>query len=138
MSVRVRAQGQLVLDTGGLFAWASGDRTTREIILRAVQLPLIIVVPTVVIARAIRGGARDAPIDRVLKQVTRLAPATLALARQAAVPLGTTATTDVADALVVAEALQMLPAAILTSDPTDIRHLLLADPAHPQVRVRAM
>src|SRR4051794_34633958 len=125
MSQLVAGRGRLILDTGGLFAWATGNDAVRAAILRAVREPLILVVPAVVIAQAIRGGARDAPINRVLKQVDQLAPATPALARQAGVLLGATATTDVVDALVVAEALRVLPASILTSDPNDIRRLLL-------------
>ncbi|HEX5501850.1 MAG TPA: hypothetical protein VFW96_04475 [Thermomicrobiales bacterium] len=127
--------GRLVLDTGGLLAWVHGDAFARAMILAAGRHAALVVVPAIVIAQAIRGGPADAPVNRVLKQVDAFPPVTVRLARQAGVLLGATRTTDVADALVVAEALRLLPAVILTSDPGDIRRLVQSDSAHPRVRV---
>lgn len=129
------ARGRLVLDTGGLLAWAYGNARAREIILEAGRREAIVIVPTVVIAQAIRGGPADAPINLVLKRVGEFAPITPSLARQAGALLGATRTTDVVDALVVAEALRLLPSLILTSDPNDIRPLVGSDPGHPRVQV---
>ena len=64
----------------------------------------------------------------VLKGIHDYGAMTPLLARQAGVLLGKTRTTDVVDALVVAEALRLLPALILTSDPRDIRILVESDP----------
>lgn len=127
--------GRLILDTGGLLAWAIGRQRAREAVLRAVRRGMPIVVPTVVIAQAIRGGPRDAPINQALKQIQHLPVMTPLLARQAGVLLGVTATTDVVDAVVVAEALRQLPATILTSDPDDIRRLTMSTSEHARVQI---
>jgi hypothetical protein len=129
------ARGRLILDAGGLIAWAAGQPAARAVIRHAARQKMTIVVPTVVIAQVIRGGPRDAPINQALKQVHQLASVTPLLARQAGVLLGATSTTDVVDALVVAEALRSLPAVILTSDPGDIRRLAMSDKAHARVQV---
>jgi hypothetical protein len=132
------AGGRLVLDTGGLLAWAAGDVLARGIILYAARQRTPVVVPTVVIAQAIRGGPRDAPINQALKQVDQFTNVTPLLARQAGTLLGATATTDVVDALVAAEALRLLPTTILTSDPGDMRRLLMEDRAHGRVQIIAV
>ncbi len=129
------AGGRLLLDAGGLLAWAHGDPFTRGMILRAGQQQALVVVPVVVVAQVIRGGPSDARVNRILKGVEEFTPVTLALARQAGALLAATGTTDVVDALVVVEALRLLPAAILTSDPGDLRLLLQRDPSHARVRI---
>lgn len=130
--------GRLVLDTGGVLAWAHGDTFARALILQAAQRKILVVVPTIVIAQLIRGGPADAPVNHALKQVGEFSLVTPALARQAGVLLGATRTTDVVDAVVAAEALRALPAVILTSDPKDIRLLVQQDPAHGRVQVVAV
>jgi hypothetical protein len=127
--------GCLILDTGGLLSWAAGRQSAREAILRAAQQERPIIVPSVVLAQALRGGQRDAPVNRVLKAIQFVPAATAALARQAGILLGATATTDVVDALIVAEALNSLPAIILTSDPDDIRRLAMSAPEHARVQI---
>jgi hypothetical protein len=127
--------GRVILDTGGVLAWASGDSVVRQIITLAVGNAIPVVVPIPVIAQLVRGGPRDAPVNLVLKSIRDHGAMTPLLARQAGVLLGRTSTTDVVDALVVAEALRLLPTLILTSDPRGIRLLVQSDPAHPRVRV---
>lgn len=131
-------RGRLILDTGGVLAWAYGDELARLAIARATQNSAPIVIPVPVIAQLIRGGRADAPINRVLKGIRDFGMMTPLLARQAGVLLGRTATTDVVDALVVAEALRATPAIILTSDPGDIRVLVQSDPGHPRVQIIAV
>jgi hypothetical protein len=130
--------GRVILDAGALFAWARGDDFVRAMIQQADERKALVVLPVVVIAQAIRGGRADAPIDRVMKQVSKFAPVTIPLARQAGILLGATGATDVVDALVAAEALASLPSLILTSDPRDIRQLIQNDPAHSRVQVVAV
>ena len=127
--------GRLILDTGGLLAWAQGDAKARGVIQDAARRRLLIVVPAVVIAQAIRGGSRDAAVNWALNRIDKQLPVTPALARQAGALLGVTGATDVVDAIVVAEALRVLPAAILTSDPRDLHVLVAADPARGRVRI---
>lgn len=128
-------RGRLILDTGGLLAWAYGDDFVRAAILEARQRSVLVVVPVVVVAQAIRGGPTDAAVNQALKQVGQFSPVTLSLARQAGALLASTATTDVVDALVAAEALRLLPSIILTSDPGDLRRLVQSHPDHARVQV---
>jgi hypothetical protein len=62
----------------------------------------------------------------------------LVLARQVGALLRMSATTDVVDAAVAVVALAALPATILTSDPGDMRLLVMDDPAHPRVQIVAV
>ena len=128
-------RGRLILDTDSLHAWADGDDFVRAAILEARQRSVLVVVPVVVVAQAIRGGPTDAPVNQALKQVGQFSPVTLSLARQAGALLATTATTDVVDALVAAEALRLLPSIILTSDPGDVRRLVQSHPDRARVQV---
>ena len=130
--------GRLVLDTGGVIAWADGDDFVRLIIARALRNAVPLVVPLPVIAQLIRGGPADAPINLVLKGVQDFGSMTPLLARQAGVLLGRTRTTDVVDAVVAAEALRVLPTMLLTSDPGDLRLLVQSDPNHPRVQIIAV
>lgn len=127
--------GRLILDTGGLLAWSHGDARAREFVQEAVRRRIVVVVSAAVIAQAIRGGARDAPINWALRRIGEQLPVTPELARHAGALLGATGTTDVVDAIVVAEACRVLPATILTSDPRDIHPLVAVDPACGRVRV---
>lgn len=127
--------GRLILDTGGLLAWAYGNTLARAVIRSADRQIVFVIVPVVIVAQAIRGGAADAPVNIVLKRVGEFAPITLDLARQAGALLAATKTTDVVDALVAAEALRLLPSTILTSDPGDLRRLIQSHPDHARVRV---
>jgi hypothetical protein len=130
----IRQARCLILDTGGVFAWAFGNPIARIITLRAVQSNIPIVVPAIVLSQAIRGGRQDAALERVLKRAWIL-PVGETTARFAGVLLGRTSTTDAVDGVVAAFALEQVPATILTSDPGDLRTLLQADAAHPRVRV---
>jgi hypothetical protein len=127
--------GRVILDTGAVLAWASGNSHVRQTIALAVGIAIPIIVPIPVLAQLIRGGPRDAPINLVLKSIHDHGAMTPQLARQAGVLLGRTRTIDVVDTFVVAEALRILPTLILTSDPRDIRLLVQSDPSHPHVRV---
>ena len=134
MSTPTATTGCLILDTGGLFAWAFGNPTARIVTLRAVQRNISIMAPTIVLTQAIRGGRQDAALDRVLKR-TWLIPVSEEIARYAGVLLGATATTDAVDGIVAALALQHVPASILTSDPHDLRSLLQVDADYPRVQI---
>ena len=87
-----------------------------------------------VLAETLRGGPRDAPVNRVLKAVGA-APTTPATGRDAGQLLGRTDGSNTADALVAAEALAIPGSTILTSDPDDLR-ILLAD--QPSIEVHAV
>lgn len=137
-SVPAATRGYMVLDSGALFALSVGDVEARAALLLAVRRGLTITIPTVVLAQVIRGGPQDAAVNRVLKEIGEFTVITTTLARQAGVLLRKTATIDVVDALVATIALQQLPALILTSDPGDLRTLVMADTDHPRVQIIAV
>lgn len=137
-SVPAATRGYMVLDSGALFALSVGDVEARAALLLAVRRGLTITIPTVVLAQVIRGGPQDAAVNRVLKEIGEFTVITTTLARQAGVLLRKTATVDVVDALVATIALQQLPAVILTSDPGDLRTLVMADTDHPRVQIIAV
>lgn len=114
---------RLILDSGAVISWSRGDARTRTILREAIARQLELRVPVVVLAETLRGGARDAPVNRVLKAVGTAAtvPGT---GRDAGQLLGRTGGTNTADALVAAEALAIPGSTILTGDPDDLRALL--------------
>lgn len=120
---RRSAAPRLILDSGAVIGWSRGDARTRAILREALARGLELRVPVVVLAETLRGGARDAPVNRVLKAVGTAAtvPDT---GREAGRLLGQTGGGNTADALVAAEALERPDSTVLTSDPNDLRALL--------------
>jgi predicted nucleic acid-binding protein len=101
-------------------------------VLRAIEFGLDVRVPVVVLAETLRGSARDAPVNRVLKAIDVL-PTVEAIGRRAGRLLGRTGGKNTADAMVAAEAIESAATTVLTSDPDDLA-TLLAD--RPEVTVR--
>jgi predicted nucleic acid-binding protein len=120
---------RLILDSGAIITLAAGNEQARRFVQRAVRERILAVIPAVVIAETTRGGARDAPVNRVIKAVDEVALVTEAVAREASRLLararGANATID---ALVVATAARREPTIILTGDVDDIRALAAGDP----------
>lgn len=114
---------RLILDSGAVISWSRGDARTRAILREALARRLELRVPVVVLAETLRGGARDAPVNRVLKAVGTAATAP-DTGREAGRLLGRTGGGNTADALVAAEALAIAGSTIVTSDPDDLRSLL--------------
>lgn len=114
---------RLILDSGAVISWSRGDARTRAMLREAVARHVELRVPVVVLAEALRGGGRDAPVNRVLKAVgtTATAPDT---GREAGRLLGRTGGCNTAAALIAAEALAMPGSTVLTSDPNGLRALL--------------
>ena len=129
-----RSPPRLILDSGAIIGWSRGDARTRAIIREAIARHWELRVPVVVLAETLRGGARDAPVNRVLKAVgtTATAPDT---GRAAGRLLGRTGGSNTADALVAAEALALPGSTVLTSDPDDLR-ALLSD--HNSIEIQAI
>ncbi len=114
---------RLILDSGAVINWSRGDARTRAVLREALVRHVELRVPVVVLAETLRGGSRDAPVNRVLKTVGTAATAP-AIGRDAGRLLGRTGGTNTADALVAAEALATPGSTILTSDPDDLRAFL--------------
>jgi predicted nucleic acid-binding protein len=119
---------RLILDSGAVLGWSRGDARTRAVLRQALSRHLELRVPVVVLAETLRGGARDAPVNRVLKAVGT-APTAPATGRDAGQLLGRTGGSNTADALVAAEALVIPGSTILTSAPDDLRALLADQPS---------
>jgi hypothetical protein len=77
-----------------------------------------------------RGTARDAAANRLLKAIDYVVATSEAIARTAGTRLGSRRSSETVDALVVATAESCSATDILTTDPTDIVHL-----AGPTLRV---
>ena len=124
---------RLILDSGALIALSRRDPTTRAFLKRASERGDLIVVPAVVIAETTRGGARDAPVNQVLKAISEVLPILEGTARTAGRLLAASGVAGATiDALVAAEAVLGGPAVLLTTDLEDLSRLVAQ---HPHVRV---
>jgi predicted nucleic acid-binding protein len=124
---------RLILDSGAIIALAAGNERARRFVQRAVRERILAVIPAVVIAETTRGGARDAPVNQVIKAVDEVALVTEAVAREAGRLLARARVANATiDALVVATAARREPTIILTGDVDDIRALAAG---YPHVRV---
>lgn len=120
-------RGRLILDSGAVIGWSRGDPGVRELLRLAIARNLELWVPVVVLAETVRGGPRDAAVNRVLKS-TGTGNTEAGTGRRAGELLGKTRGRNTADALVAAEALQIPGSAVLTSDPDDLTALLSDNP----------
>lgn len=130
-----QASQRLILDSGAVIALARGDQKARAFLARALELGSPIEIPVVVVAETIRGGPRDAPVNRVLKAVGSIADALEIHGRIAGRLLGEARSAHTVDALVVAHAVEAGGAQILTGDPDDLERL--AAP-HPEVAIHPL
>lgn len=118
----------LVLDTGALIALDRNDRTVWAMLRNAADDSVQVSVPAGVVAQAWRDGSRQALLSRALTHCDEV-PLEGSLARATGLLCGRAGTADIVDAsvaLVAAARSQTGPAAVVTSDPTDLRHLLQA------------
>ena len=126
---------RVVLDSGAVIGLARSDLRARAALAAAHEAGAEIVVPAVVVAETVRGAARDAPVNRVLKAVGNVAEVDEECARVAGGLLGSTRSSGTVDALVVATAVVAGGAVILTGDPDDLRRLA---ERHTEVVVQAL
>ncbi len=134
-SRRSIAPQRLILDSGAVIALSRGDQRARAFLARAVELGAPVEVPVVVVAETVRGGPRDAPVNRVLKAVDAVPRANEALGRTAGRLLGEVRSSATIDALVVAQAVAAGGAHVLTGDPDDLEPLA---ERHPEVWVQRL
>ncbi|HLX06837.1 MAG TPA: PIN domain-containing protein [Thermoanaerobaculia bacterium] len=129
------ASQRLILDSGAVIALARGDTRARAFLARALELAARVEIPVVVVAETVRGGPRDAPVDRVLKAIGTVPEARELHGRIAGSLLGAARSAATIDALVVAHAVAAGEAQVLTADREDLARL--AAP-HPAVRIQAL
>lgn len=126
---------RLILDSGAVIALSRGDQRARAFVARALELDAPVEIPVVVVAETVRGGPRDASVNRVLKAVDVVPEATEEVGRTAGRLLGQAGSDATVDALVVAQAVHAGGAHVLTGDADDLERL--AAP-HPEVRIQPL
>lgn len=131
----IQAPQRLILDSGAVIALARGDQRARAYLARALETGTPVEIPVVVLAETIRGGPRDAPINRVLKAVGPVPPTREVHGRIAGQLLGAARSAATMDALVVAQAVEAGGAHILTGDCEDLERLAAS---HPEVWVHSL
>jgi predicted nucleic acid-binding protein len=99
------------------------------------ELNVQIEIPVVVVAEVVRGGPRDAPVNRVLKAIGSVPAAREVHGRIAGDLLGKARSAATVDALVVAHAVESGGAHVLTGDREDLARLTAS---HPEVRIHAV
>lgn len=126
---------RLILDSGAVIALSRGEVRAHAFLARALEAGAIVEVPVVVVAETVRGGPRDAPVNRVLKAVGLVPEANEAHGRTAGKLLAEARSTATIDALVVAHAVESGGAQVLTGDREDLARLAAS---HPEVRVHPL
>jgi predicted nucleic acid-binding protein len=111
---------RLILDSGAVIALARNDQRARAALAAAWEAGVEVAVPAVVLAETVRGAAKDAPVNRVLKAVGEVIAADEQVGRSAGGLLGATRSRSTVDALVVASALRAGGGVVLTTDPDDL------------------
>lgn len=116
----------LVLDAGALIALDRNDRSAWALLRNAADDSAEVAVPTGVIAQAWRDGSRQALLARALSHCDEI-PLDGVLARASGLLCGRAGTADIVDssvAVVAAARARSGVVALVTSDPTDLEHLL--------------
>ena len=129
------APQRLILDSGAVIALSRGEQRARAFLARALELDALVEIPVVVVAETLRGGARDAPVHRVIKAVGFVPAASEVHGRTAGRLLGAARSSATVDALVVAHAVEVGGARILTGDREDLERLAAA---HSEVWVQPL
>jgi hypothetical protein len=123
--------GRLILDSGAVIGWQRGQAAVWARVAEATRQGVSLVIPAVVVAECVRGGAGDVMIHRLLA-TARVPLIGARIALLAGRLLGETGMSATIDALIVAEALDGGSSVILTGDPGDIK-ALVGDRTHVQV-----
>lgn len=92
---------RLILDSGALIALSRNDQRARATLAAAWEAGVEVAVPAVVVAETVRGPAKDAPVNRVVKAVGEVTAAVEGTVRVAGALLGEARSTSTIGALVV-------------------------------------
>lgn len=126
---------RLILDRGAVIALSRNDRRARATLAAAWEAGVEVAIPSVVIAETVRGSAKDASVNRVIKSVGEVTAADVDTGRVAGGLLGAARSTSTVDALVVATAIELGGGVVLTGDPDDLEPLASG---HPEVVISAL
>ncbi len=121
---------RLILDSGAVIALSRNDLRARATLAAAREAGVEVSIPSVVIAETVRGSAKDAKVNRVIKSVGEVTAPDEDTGRVAGVLLGAARSTSTIDALVVASAIELGGGIVLTGDPEDLEPLA---EGHPEV-----
>ena len=117
------APQRLILDAGAVIALSRSDIGARAAVAAAIEAAAVVSVPAVVIAETVRGHAPDAPVNRVLKAIGVVDEVHETTGRIAGRLLGAASSSETIDALVVATAVELGGAVVLTGDRRDMQAL---------------
>lgn len=126
---------RLILDSGAVIALSRNDQRARAALAAAWEAGVQVTIPSVVVAETVRGSAKDAAVNRVIKSVGEVTSVDEGTGRMAGALLGTTRTNSTIDALVIATAIGLGGGVVLTGDPDDLEPLATG---RPEVLVRAI
>ncbi|MEZ5383162.1 MAG: type II toxin-antitoxin system VapC family toxin [Microthrixaceae bacterium] len=126
---------RLILDSGAVIALSRNDARARAALRAADEAGAQASIPSVVLAETVRGAARDAPVNRVMNAVGQVVSAGESTGRVAGGLLGAAKSNSTVDGPVVATAIGMGGAVILTDDPGDLGHLAVE---HVEVLVQSL
>jgi predicted nucleic acid-binding protein len=126
---------RLILDSGAIIALSRRDSRARTELDHADRAGVHVSIPAVVLAETLRGSARDANVNRIVRSIGEVVAVDDPIARLAGALLGSTRSRATIDAIVVATAVMLGGAVILTSDPDDLGRLATN---HPAVVVRSL
>jgi len=126
---------RLILDSGAVIALSRNDLRARAALAAAREAGVEVSIPSVVVAETVRGSAKDAKVNRVIKSVGDVTTADEDTGRVAGALLGAAKSTSTIDALVVASVIELGGGVVLTGDPEDLEPL--AD-GHPEVVISAL
>lgn len=133
--VRAASHQRLILDSGAVIALSRNDIHARAALAAAREVGAKVSIPAVVVAETVRGTAKDARVNRIIKSVGDVDTTDEASGRIAGALLGSTKSDQTIDALVVASAIQAGGGVILTGDPDDL--CILAG-EHPGVLIQEL
>lgn len=114
---------RLILDSGAVIALSRNDLRARAILATAREAGVEVSIPSVVVAETVRGSAKDASVNRVIKAVGEVTSSDESTGRGAGALLEAARSTSTVDALVVATAIELGGGVVLTGDPDDLEPL---------------
>jgi predicted nucleic acid-binding protein len=126
---------RLILDSGAVIGLARNDLRARAALTAAWEARAEVSIPSVVVAETVRGSAKDAPVNRVIKAVGKVISADESTGRVAGALLGAARSDSTVDAVVVASSIGVGGGVILTGDPDDLEALASG---RPEVIVRLL
>lgn len=128
------AHHRLILDSGAIIALSRNDTRPRAVLTSAWEAAVNVSIPAVVLAETVRGRRDDTPVNRIVKAVGDVIPATESDGRLAGALLGAAGSSSTIDAIIVAIGIRLGGAIILTGDPDDLSQL---STAHREIRIQA-